>query len=139
MKKSKIYDKLIEIKHKFIESIKHGGMGNYDGKSFSRNRLLMFGRLLTTTLRCSPCGLQIHLDDYYKEIDYKENVVSKQAFSKARTKLDPDIVKASFELTTKTILESGDTELFKGKFRLCAVDAMTRLTISIKGTACRDD
>jgi len=47
--------------------------------------------------------LQIRLDDYFKEIGCSEAVVSKQAFSKARTKLDPDVVKESFLLTVQTL------------------------------------
>ena len=48
--------------------------------------------------------------------------MTKQAFSKARTHLDPDVIKASFLLTTKTLLGCEDLELYKGKFRLCAFD-----------------
>jgi hypothetical protein len=73
-------------------------------------------------LRCSPFALQIRLDYFYKEIDQKEAVVSKQAFSKARTNLDPDIVKGSYELTVQTMLECDDLELYKSRYRLCAID-----------------
>jgi len=62
------------------------------------------------------------LDDYYREIGCKEEVVSKQAYSKARTNLDPEVVKGSFELTTKTMAECEDLAYYKGKYRLCAVD-----------------
>ena len=48
--------------------------------------------------------------------------MTKQAFSKARTKLDPDIVKSSFELTASTLAGCDDLELWKGKYRLCAID-----------------
>jgi len=66
--------------------------------------------------------LQIKLDDYYAEIGCKEEVVSKQAYSKARTNLDPAVVKGSFELTAKTMVECEDLEYYKGKYRLCATD-----------------
>jgi hypothetical protein len=62
------------------------------------------------------------LDDYFNEIGRKEEVVSKQALSKARTNVDPCIVKESFLLTTKTLLGCDDLEYFKGKYRLCAMD-----------------
>ena len=73
-------------------------------------------------LRCSPYSLQIRLDDFYKEIGCKEDVVSKQAFSKARTNLDPGILKESFILTAQTLSSCEDNELYKGKFRICAID-----------------
>ncbi len=82
----------------------------------------MLGRLLTIILRCSPYGLQTRLDDYFKEIGHKDEVVTKQAFSKARTYLDPDILKESFILTAKTLSSCDDLELYRGKYRLCAID-----------------
>jgi hypothetical protein len=78
--------------------------------------------MLMIILRCSPFALQIRLDDFYKEIGRKEAVVSKQAFSKARTNLDPDVVKKSFELTAQILLECDDLELYKGRYRLCSID-----------------
>jgi hypothetical protein len=48
--------------------------------------------------------------------------VSKQAFSKARTNLDPNIIKASFEITAKTLSSCEDLELYREKYRLCAID-----------------
>ena len=48
--------------------------------------------------------------------------MSKQAFSKARGKLDPEVVKGSFEVTAKTMVECEDLEYYRGKYRLCAID-----------------
>jgi len=110
------------IKRRFIELLNPSDMKDHDGKSFTRKRSLTLARLLTIILRCSPFSLQIRSDDYYEEIGHKEEVVSKQALSKARTNLDPNIVKESFLLTTKTILACDDLEYFKGKYRLCAID-----------------
>jgi len=122
MKKSTIFNVLLELKRKFIETVTPGVMKNHNGKSFTRMRSLTLTRLLVLILRCSPYSLQIRLDDFYKEIGHKEEVVSKQAFSKARTNLDPDILKASFVLTAETLSSCEDLELYKGKFRLCAFD-----------------
>ena len=113
---------MISLKRDFIEALKPENMKNYDGKCFSRIRSLWLGRLLTLILRCSPYSLQIRLDDYYKEIGHKEETVSKQAFSKARTNLDPDIVKASFIQTAHTLSSCEDLELYRGRYRLCAID-----------------
>jgi len=113
---------LIALKRQYIEKIKPSMMKKHDGVSFTRRRLLTIWRIVTIILRNSPCGLQMRLDDYYAEIGCKEEVVSKQAFSKARGKLDPMIVKGSYEVTTKTMTECEDLEYYKGKYRLCAVD-----------------
>jgi hypothetical protein len=66
--------------------------------------------------------LQIRLDDYFEGIVYKEIVVSKQAFSKARGKLDPDIIKTSFIQTAQTLSSCEDLTLYREKYRLCAID-----------------
>lgn len=102
--------------------MKPNDIKDHDGKSFTRKRSLTLSRILTIILRCSPYSLQIRLDDYYKAIGQKGETVSKQALSKARTNLNPDIVKASFELTAQTLSGAEDLELFRGKYRLCAID-----------------
>ena len=97
-------------------------MKGNDGRIFTRIRKLTMGCILTIILRCSPCALQIRLDDYYKEIGARKEAVSKQAFSKARGNLDPEIVKNSFKLTAETMAGCEDLEYYKGKYRLCAID-----------------
>ena len=118
MKKREIFTVLIELKRKFIESL--SAINN--GKSFTRKRKLFLARLLIILLRCSPCGLQIRLDDYFKKIGHVEDTVTKKAFSKARTNLDPNTVKASFELTARTLSSCDDCEYYREKYRLSAMD-----------------
>jgi len=122
MKKGEIFNILLEAKRRFIKAIKASDMKNYNGKSFTRKCCLLLTRVVTIILRCNPCGLQIRLDDYFRGIGNKEETVSKQAFSKARTNVDPDILKASFQLTAQTLSSCDDLELFMGKYRLCAID-----------------
>lgn len=122
MFKRQMFKALIEAKQRFISSLKPQDMQNYNGKNFSRKRLLWLGRLLVLILRCSPYSLQIRLDDYYKEIGHVEETVSKQAFSKARTHLDPEIVRLSFIETAQMMSSCEDLELYRGKYRLCAID-----------------
>ena len=117
-----MFNEIIRLKRKFIETLSPRDMKNHDGKSFTRKRGLTLDRLLTIILRCSPFSLQIRLDDFFEEIGHKEETVSKQALSKSRTNLDPGIVRESFLVTTNAILRCDDLELFKKKFRLCAVD-----------------
>ena len=122
MKKRSIFVFLIEKKRKFIENLKPSDNRNHNGKSFTKNRSLTMGRLFTIILRCSPYSLQIRLDDYFKEIGHKEETVTKQAFSKARANLDPEITKQSFIMTANALSSCEDLELHKNKFRLCAID-----------------
>jgi len=113
---------LIGLKRQYIEKIKAKSKKKHDGVSFTRRRKLTIWRIIVIIMRSSPNGLQIRLDDYYAEIGRAEEVVSKQAFSKARGKLDPEVVRGSFELTAKTMVECEDLEYYRGKYRLCAID-----------------
>lgn len=113
---------LLEVKRKFIQSQAPNGMKDYNGKSFTRRRTLTLSRLITLILRCSPFSLQIRLDDYFKEIGQRGVTVSKQAFSKARTNVDPNILKTSFQLTAQTLSGAEDLTLYRNKYRLCAID-----------------
>lgn len=125
MKKIEIFGKIIELKRKFIESLKPNDLKGHDGKRFTRKRSLTLNRLLQFILQGITTSLQLELDDYYKKIGFKEDVVTKQAVSKARTNLDPSVVKAAFELTTQALCSCDDLTLFKEKFRLCAIDGST--------------
>jgi len=111
VKRNRVFNALIAIKRKFIESISPSDFKDYDGKTFTRHRRLDLARMMLIILRSSPMSLQIRLDDFFREIGHKEETVSKQAFSKARTKLNPDIVKASFELTASTLASCDDLAL----------------------------
>jgi hypothetical protein len=122
MIKSGIFAKLVELKRRFLDSMEPSGMKGYDGKSFTRKRRLTMGHILTMILRCNPYSLQIRIDDYFKEIGRKGDVVTKQAFSKARTNLDPDVVKSSFRLTAETMSGAEDLTLYRNRYRLCAID-----------------
>jgi hypothetical protein len=114
---------LIHQKRQFIFGFDPREMKGYDGKVFTRNRCSTFSRMLLMICRVSPYGLQLRLDNFFEEIGHKGETVSKQAFSKSRGNIDPDIIKELFYLTTKTILECDDLELYKNVFRICAIDA----------------
>jgi hypothetical protein len=138
VQKIKAFVKQIALKRKYTNELSPSSMPNYNGRSYTRKRSLTLGRMLMIILRCSPFALQIRLDDFFEEIGHKagrnaksalllaqatrEAVVSKQAFSKARTNLDPEVVRGSYELTVQTMLECDDLELYKGRYRLCAID-----------------
>jgi hypothetical protein len=122
MKKRTIFNILLELKKDFIKNLKPDDMRNHNGKSFTRIRKLTLARLVILILRLDPFSLQIKLDHFYNEIGHKEEIVSKQAFSKARTNLDPEILRESFIITADTMSSCEDIELYKGKFRLGVID-----------------
>ena len=122
MLKSKVFQRLIEIKREFLSNLRPEMMEKWDGKSFTRRSPLTMKRLVMIILRASPFSLQIRLDDFFKEIGNKEETVSKQSFSTRRSFLDPNIIKKSFELTVETMSSCEDLILFKGKYRTCAID-----------------
>jgi hypothetical protein len=66
--------------------------------------------------------LQLATDALFEAINCAEESVSKQAVSKARGNLDPDFVKTCFATVVKEGVSCSDMELFKGKYRLCAID-----------------
>jgi len=113
---------MVGQKQEQLEILNSNNNPKSNGKNFSRKRSLWLGRLLALILRCSPYSLQIRLDDYFKEIGHVEETVSKQAFSKARTFLDPEIVRKSFVGTAEILSSCEDLELYRGKYRLCAID-----------------
>jgi len=122
MKKINVFKALIDLKRTFINTLTPKCLKDHDGRKFTRKRVLWLGRLLVIILRCSPYSLQIRSDDYFKEIGYKEAAVSRQALSKARGKLDSEIVRESFLQTAHTLSSCEDLELYRGKYRLCAID-----------------
>jgi hypothetical protein len=117
-----LYHLLDEIKKKFLDDLNPQDMKDYDGKVFTRRRSLTFSRVFQLILGVSPYGLQIRLDNFFEKIGHNEESVSKQAFSKARGSLDPDIIKASFQLTAQAMSACTDLNFYKNKFRLCAID-----------------
>jgi len=65
MIKKTIFNVLIDLKRKFIERLKPGDFKNYDGKCFTRKRLLTIGRMILIILRNNPMSLQARLDDFF--------------------------------------------------------------------------
>lgn len=89
---------------------------------FSRTRRLTCKRLAMLILSGIRLPLQLATDALFKALDCAEESVSKQAVSKARSDFDPNFVKACFTTLVKEGVSCSDVELFKGKYRLCAID-----------------
>jgi len=129
MEKLIVFTRIIELKRLFIATLTPSKLPDHDGKIFTRNRSLTLKRMLELILQGITKSLQLQLDDYFEQIGSKEATVSKQAFSKARPKLEPSVIKASFELTTGTICECDNLDFYKEIYRLCAIDGSTRKSI----------
>lgn len=122
MKKTRIFSKTIHGKRSFIDRLATHPLIKNDSKHFTRNRNLPITRLLMLLLSGVTTSLQLAVDDFYEKINCKEDTVSKQAVSKARTNLDPNIIKELFTMTVKEVCKCSDLELYNKKYRLCAID-----------------
>lgn len=123
MKKNKLVEKAMKLIQDTINDPDLSETAREKGtNSFSRNRRLTCKRLVMLILSGIRLPLQLATDALFKAINCAEESVSKQAVSKARINLDPDFIKKCFlELVNEGVWCS-DMELFKGKYRLCAID-----------------
>lgn len=122
MKKKRVFNKIIECKRNFISRLTNYSLLGKENKHFTRNRNLTCSRLLMLILSGVHTSLQLAIDDFYEKIKCKEDTVSKQAVSKARTNLDPNIIKEIFAIDVKEICKCSDLELYNKKYLLRAID-----------------
>lgn len=91
-------------------------------KDFSRNRKMGFKETLLFMMNMVKKSLQVELIKFFDEILDKTEIMSKQAYSEARSKIKPE---AFIELNDKIVdglyAEVEDIKLWKG-YRLCAID-----------------
>ena len=76
--------------------------------SFTRERSLTCQRLLLLILSGIRLPLQLAIDNFFESIGFKEQAVSKQALSKARSNLDPDTIKELFLGTAEGFSQCDD-------------------------------
>ena len=88
--------------------------------AFVRKRILCAMTVLTIILWRIYHSLQLELDDYFDGIG-SDLEVSKQAFSKARQKLNPVYVRGFFDMTAEVAAREKSAETYKG-MRLIAID-----------------
>jgi len=86
-----------------------------DRKLSARNIFL----LITGGIRTS---LQLAIDDFFEKVLPTKDPSSKQALSKARTNFNPDVIKELFQGTVTCYNECTDTQLWKEKYRVYAMD-----------------
>jgi hypothetical protein len=90
---------------------------------FTRNRSLPLTRLCIIILRGVKQALQLEIDEYFdKVLKGSEEPVSKQAFSQARTDLNPDAIKYLYTDVTRDMCKVKDLLYYNNRYRLCAID-----------------
>jgi len=110
------------IVEKLIKREDLGEIASLSRKSFTRKRQLTCERLLLLIMGGIHLSLQIATDNFFEKIGHKEDTVSKQAVSKARTNLNPDIIEGAFIDQTKKFRKCDDIKLWKEKYQICAID-----------------
>ena len=93
--------------------------GRLNGVFFTRNRVFSFKKLVLFIINLARKSLQLELYDFAETTNSKE--ATKQAFSKARRKLDPIVFKLLNEKLVREFYTDNEFKTFKG-FRLLLVD-----------------
>lgn len=109
----KVYDKINN--KKFLE------VSKMEEKDFTRNRKVDFPKLMIFILSCSKKSLQSALFAFTSRFKFENGTYSKQAFSKARKKINPTAFLAIFKESVKMFYEVPDYKRYKG-YRVTAID-----------------
>jgi len=89
---------------------------------FIRNRTLPLPLLCIMILRNIRQALQLEIDYIFELIGQEVQTVSKQAFSKARTFLDPLAIKYIAFAVTRNMCKAKDLEYYNARYKLCSFD-----------------
>jgi len=110
---------LLEIIRLFLQSKELFEKCRRKKNFFIRNRVLTFHKIILFILNLIRKSLQIELFSFAKRGEIKE--VSKQAFSKARRKLDPIVFKLLNQKLIQEFYTDNEIKTFHG-FRILSVD-----------------
>ncbi len=88
---------------------------------FSRDRKMPFSDIIRCILNKRGKTTTMEINNYFKEIDKREQRVSKQAFCKQRCKLNPKVFKVLNKEYVESIYDETDYKTFKG-YILTAID-----------------
>lgn len=97
-------------------------LGRLKKSSFTRKRKLGFRNLLGIMLNFCNRTLQIELDNYFEHVLKEDDImVSKQAFSKARQNLNPEVFRYLSDGIVETFYSNNEFDRFYN-YRILAVD-----------------
>ena len=92
-----------------------------NNSAFSRTRKLAFTDIIHFLLTLPQKSLSISLGEFFENMNLPFNKVSKQAFSKARQKIESNALKHLFSLTTDIDRFYNDIKTWRG-YRILAID-----------------
>lgn len=114
------YDRILET-FENINTPRIKTIGKVNEVSFTRNRKMPFEDLVRFILGKKGKTTTMELNNYFKEIEKRENTVSKQAFSKQRQNLNPEVFIELNKDYVKRIYEHGEIKKYKG-YLVTAID-----------------
>lgn len=126
MKIIKEIAKMVKTIESMLESAEYISRVRNKESNFTRNRKLVFKELVVFILTLPKKTLTIELNNYFVDNKKKSDqvIVSKQAFSVARQKVDEVVFKDIIDITVNTRYESEYVNLYKG-YRILAEDGST--------------
>jgi hypothetical protein len=123
MKKIGSFQKFNELIYQFLFSAAFPEMARLGKENFTRDRKLPLISLFLIILRNIKQSLQLEIDDYYELWNVAGVIpVSKQAFSKARTGLNYQVIVHLFTKILNKMCKIKDLDYYNDKYRLSAID-----------------
>lgn len=114
------YDRILET-FENIKTPRIKTLGKLNEMSFTRNRKMPFEDLTKFILAKKGKTTTMELNNYFKEIEKRENTVSKQAFSKQRQNLNPEVFVELNKDYVRRIYEQAEIKKYKG-YLVTAID-----------------
>lgn len=115
----KVYDKINS--NEFLE------VSKMNQSDFTRNRKMSFPNLMVFIMSSTKKSLQSALFAFNSSFKFNSGTYTKQAFSKARKKINPSAFLAIFKESVEMFYKDGRYKRYKG-YRVCAIDG-TRLNM----------
>jgi hypothetical protein len=114
------YDRILDA-FENIRTPRIKTIGKLNEVSFTRNRKMPFEDLTRFILAKKGKTTTMELNNYFKEIEKRENTVSKQAFSKQRLNLNPEVFIELNKDYVRRIYEQAEIKKYKG-YLVTAID-----------------
>jgi hypothetical protein len=114
------YDRILDA-FENIRTPRIKAIGKLNEVSFTRNRKMPFEDLTRFILAKKGKTTTMELNNYFKEIEKRENTVSKQAFSKQRLNLNPEVFIELNKDYVRRIYEQAEIKKYKG-YLVTAID-----------------
>lgn len=115
-------DKLFENAHVQVFSKKLLECGRLNEHAFTRKRNLGFIDIIGVLLNFNNHTLQTELNNFFEHVlEMEDNMISKQAFSKARQNLNPNVFRYLSDSLVQTFYGDGEFDCINN-YRILAVD-----------------